>query len=381
MNPLQSTPSPDGHPESISKDASEWLVRRDRGLTPTEQDDYVSWLTSDSRHAQAIAQQAKTLERMMQLYEWTPAHGGVKPNPDLFAPELVEHRIHRLVNLRSWRVWAGGLAAAAALVVGALRWSGPSTRPNVAVAQVQAPSFLHVNERQALPDGSRVELNDGAQFVVLYSEHERRVRLTAGEAHFTVWKDATRPFVVEVAGVEVVAVGTAFNVRLAPDQIEVLVTEGRVKVQSESDVSAASPDQATGAGPERQPATLAATSSDDLFVSMGERAVVSRRLAQAVGVDAGAVVTAVTSAEIAAELAWQAPRLQFYETRLSDAVAEFNRLNRHQLVIEDPELGDRRIGGNFRPDNVEGFVRLLGLTLEIEGEPSGQNCTALRRRR
>ena len=37
---------------------------------------------------------------------------------------------------------------------------------------------------------------------------------------------------------------------------------------------------------------------------------------------------------------------------LAEAVAEFNRLNRFQIVIGDAELGRRLIGGTFRPDNV-----------------------------
>jgi hypothetical protein len=59
--------------------------------------------------------------------------------------------------------------------------------------------------------------------------------------------------------------------------------------------------------------------------------------------------------------------------------AEFNRLNRHQLIIADPALNSLRIGGTFRPDNVEGFVRLLATTLEVRADPAGADRTILRR--
>jgi transmembrane sensor len=52
----------------------------------------------------------------------------------------------------------------------------------------------------------------------------------SGEAHFFVEKDPQRPFVVNAAGIDVRAVGTAFNVRIDPAAVEVLVTEGRVRV-------------------------------------------------------------------------------------------------------------------------------------------------------
>ena len=76
-------------------------------------------------------------------------------------------------------------------------------------------------------------------------------------------------------------------------------------------------------------------------------------------------------------LAWQAPRFQFYETPLVEAVAEFNRHNPHRLVLGDPKLGARRIGGTFRTDNVEGFVSLLRLTLGLRAQARGTDETVL----
>lgn len=327
----------DAIPDTIAEAAATWLARRDRGMNPAEQDAYLQWLHADPRHSQAVAQHAAALGRMMQLQEWQPGHD-TEPNPHLFAPSR---------HPRVW-LWSLGMTAAAALVVG-LFLRTPEPVPTPAAAP---KNYLHVNERLALPDGSRVELKDGSHLVVQYSDAERRVKLMGGEAHFSVWKDAARPFVVEVSGIEVRAVGTAFNVRLGDQAVEVLVTEGRVKVaQGQSDT--ASP----------------------LLVSVRERAVVPLAAAEA------PAVASVTNEEIAGELAWQAPRLQFHETPLVEAVAEFNRLNRHQLVIGDPELNNLRIGGTFRPDNVEAFVRLLGTTLGVRAEAAGEDRTELRQGR
>ncbi|SDS05125.1 FecR domain-containing protein [Opitutus sp. GAS368] len=332
-------------PAAIADKAAAWLARRDRGLSPAEQDEYLQWLGADPRHTEAVTQHAAALERMMQLYEWQPGHD-TEPNPDLFA----------VPRRRTW-LWSSALAAAAAIAV-ILAWQQPwrETRPMMALTP---RSYLHVNERLALPDGSRVELKDGTKVVVQYSERERRVKLTGGEAHFTVWKDASRPFIVDAAGVEVRAVGTAFNVRLEEKSVEVLVTEGRVKV-------AATPEQMAG--------DLASLPE----ISQGERATVALPDPAAAMTPAVPVVAPVTAEEISQELAWQAPWLQFYETPLADAVAEFNRLNQQQIVIADPELRKRRIDGTFRPDNVEGFVRLLTTTLDIRAETNADGQTVLR---
>ncbi|MBP7140938.1 MAG: FecR domain-containing protein [Opitutaceae bacterium] len=335
-------PEPPHHPnaaipDAIAEVAALWLARRDRGLSAAEQDAYLQWLHADPRHSKAVAQHAAALGRMMQLQEWQPGHD-TEPNPHLFAPSR---------RPRLW-LWSIGLAAAAAVTVGLFL----RTPPPVSAPEAAPKNYLHVNERLALPDGSRVELKDGSRLVVQYSDAERRVRLMGGEAHFSVWKDAARPFVVEASGIEVRAVGTAFNVRLGDQAVEVLVTEGRVKVaQGSSDTVA------------------------PLLVSVRERAVVPLAVAEA------PAVASVTNEEIVSELAWQAPRLQFHETPLAEAVAEFNRLNRHQIVIGDPELKDLRIGGTFRPDNVEAFVRLLGTTLGVRAEAVGSDRTELRQGR
>jgi transmembrane sensor len=61
-------------------------------------------------------------------------------------------------------------------------------------------------------------------------------------------------------------------------------------------------------------------------------------------------------------LSWQERRLVFAETPLRDVVAEFNRRNRLQLVLDDPALAARPVGGTFAADNVEAFLRLLETT-------------------
>ena len=296
----------------------------------------MEWLHADPRHAEAMAQHAAALERMMGLYEWQPALSSA-PNPDLFAPP----------TRRRWPLWSGALAAAAAVTLALVTWWPASTSPG------EPKSHLRVNERQVLADGSLVELRDGSRLKVEFTAAERRVRLRDGEAHFTVEKNPARPFIVEARGVAVRAVGTAFNVRLDAASVAVLVTQGRVEVDA--------------------PASAA-----PLTLGMGEQAVVS--LEPEPAGDEARPVARLTPEQIRTELAWQAPRLQFYETPLADAVAEFNRhAGGRRLVLEDQTLGAIPIGGTFRVDNPEGFVRLLEIAVDIHGEPRGDGEIVLKR--
>lgn len=346
-------PQPDPQrdaPPAIAEQASLWLARRDRGLTAEEQDAYLQWLAADARHAEAMSQHATALERMMALYEWQPGQSA-EPNPDLFAP-----RRRARLPLFAW-----GFAAAAALALCVGLWQRHAVL-SPRTSALTENSYLRVNERHALPDGSVVELKDGSRIVTDFSPSVRRVRLT-GEAHFTVSHDPSRPFVVDAEGVAIRAVGTAFNVRIANDAVEVLVTEGRVRVH---------PPAADGS------VNRTAAENEDTAVPLiaaRQRAIVSRSPASS------PQVSDVTTAQLADALAWQAPRLQFFETPLVVAVAEFNQRNRTQIVIGDPELRSRLIGGSFRVANVEGFVRLLEVTLDLRATSRGPDEIVLTRAR
>jgi transmembrane sensor len=324
---------------AADQQAADWLARRDRGLTAAEQDDYLQWLARDARHASLIARHEATDRRMQQLARWQPA-SSTEPNPDLFA------RPRR----GGWQRAAALTAIAAALVFGTVLWQRSGRE-----AMRPTTNFLRVNEREALADGSVVELREGSRIELAFSASERRVRLVGGEAYFTVAKDPSRPFIVEAGGVAVRAVGTVFAVRLDAATVDVLVTEGQVRV--EPPVNASRP---------------AADSSATRDVAASHRAVVSLAASAP-----PAEVTAVTPEQIKDALGWQAPRFQFYETPLAEAVEEFNHLNHHQLILGDPSLGLKRIGGTFRADNVEGFVSLLNLTMGIRGEARGADATVL----
>jgi transmembrane sensor len=51
---------------------------------------------------------------------------------------------------------------------------------------------------------------------------------------------------------------------------------------------------------------------------------------------------------------------------LSSAIAEFNRYNTRQIVIEDERVAALQIGGIFRATQPEAFVRLLSEGFPIQ---------------
>lgn len=331
----------------IEETAANWIARRYAGLTDSEEAELRSWLALDARHAAVFAE----LETTWRLLDGARMAGdGVRPDPDTLAP-----RRRPWVRAR----WGVGLAAAAALLVGGLLWMQGRTAARNYSAQLA--TAVGIVEKHSLPDGSVVRLNTDSELQVRYGAEERRIRLLRGEAHFDVMKDTTRPFFVEAGGVAVRAVGTSFNVRLKPEAVEVLVTEGRVRIDdAQRGESLLAPRQPA------QPPLLAA----------GERVVVAA--ATELPGPAAAPVVTVAPAEIERALAWQDRRLEFVAEPLANIVSEFNRYNRSRLHIDDELLAARRFGGSFRANEPDEFVRLLQSRFDVRVERQGSE-TILRR--
>lgn len=325
----------------IKQEASDWVAKHDRGLTAEEQDAFFEWLADSPFHSEAYSRRQIVWKEMNVLADWRPEHGE-EPNPDLLAVSPAKAKIVR------YRSIAG---IAALLVVGLflgtqMRQSNQNDR--VLLSSGASAQFY---EHHVLEDGSTVELNRGAQALVRLTEDKRLIDLLAGEAHFTVAKDERRPFVVRARGAVVQAIGTAFNVALDTEAVEVIVTEGRVLLNPSI-----------------------ATTRESLIdveeplvseLSAGQRSVVDLDAALVVP-----VVEEIAVDEIETRLAWRDEKLDFTETPLSEVALEFNRRNHTQLVIGDLELNDLPVSGAFSSNNLDLFVEALslyGVNAEYEG--------------
>jgi len=92
--------------------------------------------------------------------------------------------------------------------------------------------------RVQLSDGTRVWLNSESEleYYPNFDKKERRVHLK-GEAYFDIAHEATRPFIVESAGLKIQALGTEFNINSYQNNSRIALTEGKLKIfSSEQDV-------------------------------------------------------------------------------------------------------------------------------------------------
>lgn len=343
-NTFDSGPAP---ADDIADVAAVWLARRDRGLSAAEEREFVAWRGADPRHDEEFSR----LEA-----EWE-SFGFAKADPELAAmAQALDDRTRARPARRRRGAWVYALTAAAAAVAIAVTLFVRATRS----ADLETPALVASPTYQVVPsashqltleDGSIVTLRGESEVASEITPGERRVRLVRGEAHFAVTKDPARPFVVSAGGVAVRAVGTAFNVRLDPTTVEVLVTEGKVRVndtaRDESLIEGSAPDGAEAP---------VLTAGQCIIVSVTPTAATA------------APVTEMTPAGMEQALAWQSMRLVFNRTPLIEAVMAFNEHGSNRLVLADTKLHSRMLGGTFRADNVEGFVRLLELTADVRAE-------------
>ena len=323
--------------DAIEKRAADWLSRRDAGMNDAERAEFDRWLASDPRHAAAVDE----IDGVWAAFDRLSLTE---------RPQTVRWRMSALRRREQGRWIAAGavmLVAACMVLFFSLRRPPESAHvltDTVATARVSEPA------RQTLPDGSIVEFKEGAAIRVAFDENVRRVVLTSGEAHFSVTKDPRRPFIVESGTVKVRAVGTAFAVHLGGVEVDVLVTEGKVDVTSQSAVS----DPASDVTRDDAAPTLV-RAGQQATVALGARS-------------ASLLVASLPEAEMVARLSWRVPALEFSETSVAEAVALFNRYGKLRLRAVDNAVAALRVTGVFRSDNPEGFARALEASLGLRVE-------------
>ncbi len=340
---MNSSIPPSSSSESIEQAAARWIVRRDAGLTPAEAEAFAAWQAESPAHARAITEFDATWDFLDQ----SRAKGR--------APALLA-RLGR--RARSRRRAATAATALLALVAFGWFWRWPAPSRPEALAGAATRAVVVTPATQTLPDGSVVELKFGAQLALEFRPEVRRVVLKQGEAHFAVAKDSHRPFIVSAGGVEFRAVGTVFSVQLGSNRVEMLVTEGRVAV-----------DQPTADPTDTPPA-------NPLVIDAGKGVVVG------LGGVASPDLLAFTPAELAAKLAWRAPRLEFTDTPLAEAVALMNQhaagRGTARLVLEDDASAALPVSGMFRADNTGAFVRILEVNFGLKAVTDGDTIVLRR---
>jgi transmembrane sensor len=322
----------------IAAEAAVWIARlHGPSRTPQMEQECRAWQASSPAHRAAF-------ERCTDVWQDIPRIGVATAYEGVASRRAASTRSSGARREAAWR-WIVTSAAAGALAVAAvavLHWRGENAyRTNVGEQRLVV-----------LADGSRMLMNTDTRLRVDFATSQRTVDVSQGEAFFEVTKDAQRPFVVRIAGSEVVAVGTAFSVRYAPsphadDRLVVTLVEGQVKVR-----------------PAVHQAGDALAPTQPVLMKAGDRLLLDRSSRDA----AAPVAVRVDRPNVERVMAWKRSEAVFDETSLKDAVAEMNRYDRTPIVLLDGlDASDLRVSGQYRTSDSVGFASavaaLHGLSL------------------
>jgi len=296
-------------PRPMRAEAAAWIAKlHGPERSPELEADFQSWLKAHADHARAF-------ENLTEIWDslGSVEIGGL---PRLAASDA-------FVNKPRWPRLAAALVACLVVGVGAA-WLLRGETYSTGIGEQRVVS---------LEDGSRVSLNSQTRMQVRYRQGERRVRLERGEAFFEVAKIAARPFVVVAGARAVTALGTAFVVRYEPDRFAVTLLEGKITV---------APLAAASLEGERR--------GEDSALTPGQRLTLSKN-----------ALPKIDTPRVESTTAWRRGEVILDDTSLADAVAEMNRYERMQIVLDDVQLKDFRISGIYKTGDGKGFANAVAV--------------------
>ncbi|MFT5563188.1 MAG: transmembrane sensor [Litorivivens sp.] len=320
----------------VQEEASLWITRLDRGLTLDEMEAFRAWLKQGDSHRDVLFELAElwddlcVLNQLSSLFPFDPA---------ILPPRRGQNSFLKL-----------GVAACVILCLSLslLRLVDPQTNingiqrsevveqvrstPHAASYPVSYPSshttLVGENRVVTLSDGSSVHLNTNSRIEISFNDEQRLIELIRGEARFAVAKDTERPFIVQAGESTVRALGTVFNVEMANETIEVIVTEGKVVISQ--------PEMAV---------------AERIVILPGQWATIDKE---------GVKEAISLSLELVQkELAWRDGMLIFRGESLSEAVVEIARYTDTSLRVLDQKAGSQKIAGFFKAGDIDGLLSSL----------------------
>jgi transmembrane sensor len=317
--------------DDIFSVAADWHTRiEDDDPSPATCAEFDMWLAASPRHREAYG----AVERM-----WSNM-GAARADPRIL--ELRRAALSATDRPRRKLRFVAAATATLACLGAFWGWTQLSERTGdgaaaLATTRMEGGTFrTSVGERSTvtLSDGSSVVLNTNTQVNISFSPAARHVRLMSGQAWFQVARNPSRPFVVEAGDQRVVALGTAFDVRLEDQQrtVQVTLLEGRVSVEPIRSLFAALI--------ESRPPIAELAPGEALTASAKEPPHKQR-------------------ADISKISSWRRGQVVFNNDRLDTAIAELNRYTSSQIELSDPALASLKVSGVFYAGRSDSFLETV----------------------
>jgi len=330
-------------------EASDWIAKIDRNLTEQEKSALQTWLSLNTKNTEVLLEVAHLWDKMDDLSRLS----------DLFPQTSAS-------TTKKQPTWLGAIAASVIFIISlgfyqtSFNFSSFGQAEQAAVVAMQMNYQTGIGESNTihLPDNSEIILNTNSFVQVRYSSSARIIDLQRGEIHIDVAHDKSRPLSVIAGGKVIQAVGTAFNVEVRNDLVELIVTDGKVLVAAKSnDVVKTDIDEIIKRLPQ-----------SSMAISKGEK----------VNLDSTGntieKIVKVDPLEVAARLSWRQGNLIFRGESLAEAMAEIGRYTDITFELSDDEqLQQVQVAGMFKTGDVTGLLEVLSNNFNISYKRVGSD--------
>ncbi|HAE27402.1 MAG TPA: hypothetical protein DCG58_09600 [Hyphomonas adhaerens] len=337
----------------IEEEAAAWHARLNTGmLSGQEARAFNEWLADDPEHERIFRKGQEAMRNVSLMQGEADLADLMRPTPyQRISNSLYAARLWLARRVRSGRIYPFAAVAAACFALAfALLGTKTTVKPEAPVTVAAEQPLFETATAEirtiALPDGSTVTLGASSGLDVRFSDHERRVVLSEGEAFFEVEKDPARPFIVAAGGTLVRVRGTKFDVNLGAGQVDVAVLEGRVEVIR----------------PENRNADIRDIDIKHVLTA-----------GQKVATPASGQIEPVKTVEAGSVAAWRRGELIWSDEPVRDIIVDLNRYSENPIVLADASLGDLEYTLVIQADEVRAGVQLLAasLGLQINEAPDG----------
>ena len=336
--------------DAIAQQAAEWwLAHREASMKDFARQAFLEWLRRSPEHvaaylsvaasAQDLIEAARscrrdTAELISEAVQRSDAPIPVVPLDHKRNDTWKSGTRRRLNGARRSRIWRMSVAMTAAAILATVSVS-VVLRDGERFGIARTYETAHAEQGSwRLPDGSVLHLNSDSRAMVHYGQQERLVTVDRGQAMFQVAKDPKRRFHVDAGAMQIVAIGTEFDVYRGASRTRVVVLEGRVAVVRADHLLQR----------DRAPTLAAAT-----HLAAGQQAEVG----------SGPERIVARPANVRLARAWLQREIVFDQLPLERVVEDFNRYSRVPIEVKGENLKGLQISGVFGAYDLESFITFL----------------------
>ena len=298
-----------------------------------------------------------------------------------FSPVAAEGRIMTAFFRRSRIVIAGFAAAAVLFAAFEVNWYYQGMRasklvPAPLAATHPAPSPDRVNAiatangsrmHLTLPDGTKVWLNAGSRidYPKNFDATRRDVDLT-GEAFFDVATDASKPFVIHARKIDILVLGTTFNIKSYPSDktTEATLVRGSIQIYLHN-----------------KPSQKIILKPDEKLVIPNDDSVLMLPMAHSHSTHGALSAPFIdkpqfeehTGAMI--ETSWVDNKLIFQDETFAELARQMERWYNVTIRFDDAQLGQLQFTGIFEKETVRQALDALRLTANFDYSVTGTEIT------